>query len=58
MQPRLGETAADFARRVASGSALETRPIDNVTTAYLDARYGPADDASLLRLENAVTAIR
>ena len=58
MQPHVGETAANFARRVASGSSLGNRPIDNVTSAYQDARYGPADDATLLRLKNAVIAMR
>ena len=57
MQPHLGETAADFARRVAVDGTLDRQSVNNVITAYLDARYGPADDASLLRLKNAVTAI-
>lgn len=57
MQPHLGETAADFARRVAVDGTLDRQSVNNVITAYLDARYGPADDASLLRLKSAVTAI-
>ncbi len=57
MQPHTGETAADFAHRVALANALEGRSVNAVVTAYLDARYGPADDTTLLRLKNAVTAI-
>lgn len=58
LEPRVGETAAHFARRVQDEKALPPDAIDSVTRAYHDARYGPEDDSALLRLKEAIAAIR
>ena len=57
LEPETGETAARFARRVRLASVLPGSTIDSVTTAYHEARYGPADAAAIMRLKNAVRAI-
>ena len=57
LRPQVGETAENFARRVAAESSLQSQPVDDVTHAYLDARYGPADDTTLRRLKNAIIAV-
>ncbi|MBT8102028.1 MAG: DUF3488 and transglutaminase-like domain-containing protein [Gammaproteobacteria bacterium] len=55
--PGIGETAQQFAHRASSSDALPPADIESVTTAYLDARYGPADTSSFARLKRAVAAI-
>jgi len=57
LQPDVGETAQRFARRAEQASSVPPALIDSVTAAYLDARYGPADDTAMLRLKSAVQAI-
>lgn len=54
---QVGETAIDFASRACRESALPPDDVHSVTTAYLDARYGPAKEPSLTRLRSAVSAI-
>ena len=53
-----GETPARFAKRAAVQSALPAEIIDEITSTYLSARYGPADPIALRRLESAVAAMR
>jgi hypothetical protein len=53
-----GETALEYARRAKSDSDLAESTVTSVTTAYLDARYGPEDDEALHRLRHAVLAIK
>lgn len=55
-EPRLGETAAQYAMRLGQLHVLPETTIESVTTAYHDARYGPHDDSALKRLKNAVAA--
>ena len=57
LEPETGETAARFARRARLANVLPRSTIDSVTTAYHEARYGPADAAAIMRLKNAVRAI-
>ena len=57
LEPETGETAARFARRARLANVLPRSTIDSVTTAYYEARYGPADAAAIMRLKNAVRAI-
>ena len=56
MEPRTGETARVFARRVRDAGTLPPATIDTVTTAYLEARYAD-DDTARQRLEQALTAM-
>ncbi|MCH7822478.1 MAG: DUF3488 domain-containing transglutaminase family protein [Proteobacteria bacterium] len=53
----IGETPAAYAARVQTQSRLGTDSIDTITSAYLDARYGPVDPTALLRLKTAVSAL-
>lgn len=57
LERRIGETANEFALRTSTESTMPAAHADTVTCAYLDARYGPTDDAALMRLKNAVAAI-
>ncbi len=57
-EPRTGETARVFALRVREAGRLPAETVDEVTEAYLDARYGAADSAATARLRAAVAAIR
>ena len=52
-----GETPARFAKRAAVQSRLPVDTIDEITSIYLSARYGPADPIALRRLESAVAAM-
>lgn len=52
-----GETPAMFAARAQMKSAIPADTINEVTTTYLNARYGPADPIALHRLESAVAAM-
>ncbi len=58
VEPRTGETARVFALRVRDNVKMPAETVDDVTAAYLDARYGAADDAATERLRSAVAAIR
>lgn len=54
---RVGETAIDFANRACRESSLREESLRSVTTAYLDARYGPVNEQSLIRLRHSLNAI-
>ncbi len=55
---RTGETPVIFARRAAAESPIPTEIIDEITSTYLNARYGPVDPSAMRRLESAVAAVR
>jgi len=57
VEPLTGETPAVFAARAATDSALPREAINDVTSTYLDARYGPADPMALQRLESTVARL-
>lgn len=57
LEPGIGETAERFARRASLANALPAATINSVTAAYLDARYGPADESAIARLKSAISAI-
>lgn len=52
------EGARDFARRAGASRPDLSREIETITRLYLDARYGPAREAGLAALEEAVRAFR
>lgn len=56
--PRVGETPIQYALRAEEESKLPATRIRDVTSTYLDARYGAPDPAAMRRLEAAVTAAR
>jgi len=56
LERRTGETAAGFAFRAADEGIFPVDNIESVTVAYLNARYGPADEAALTKLNTAVGA--
>lgn len=55
VDPLTGETPAVFAARAESESRLSAAAVHDVTSSYLDARYGPSDPISLQRLETAIS---
>lgn len=55
--PLTGETPAVYAARAEIESPLPGDTIQTITASYLVARYGPADPASLQRLESAVGSL-
>lgn len=55
VSPLTGETPAVFAARAESESKLSAAAVQDVTSSYLDARYGPTDPISLQRLETAIS---
>ena len=57
VEPRTGETARVFALRVHETGSIPEDVVDNVTDAYLDARYGPEGEQAFERLRRAVGAI-
>ncbi len=57
IKPRTGETARGFALRARASGKLSAAIIDQVTEAYLDARYGAADAAAGERLRSAIAAM-
>jgi transglutaminase-like putative cysteine protease len=56
LEPRTGETARLFARRVSGACALPADVVDTVTEAYMDARYGGLEGART-RLQQAVASM-
>ncbi|HEY5643013.1 MAG TPA: DUF3488 and transglutaminase-like domain-containing protein [Woeseiaceae bacterium] len=52
--PRTGETALAFAARVRDSQTLAPALVDNVTDAYLQARYGPDQTRAIERLRAAL----
>ncbi len=57
MSPDTGETPVAFAKRVTGHARVSAQSVANVTSAYLDARYGPDGDAALPRLKEAVAKV-
>jgi len=57
LQRRTGETAQQFAHRATSEGALAHDAATSVTSAYLNARYGPPDEQALMRLRSAIAII-
>jgi transglutaminase-like putative cysteine protease len=55
--PVIGETPSVFAARALAESPIPADTIESITSSYLDARYGPANPATLLRLESAISAL-
>lgn len=55
----VGETPQKFALRVVANSDLAQTSVDEVTSTYLDARYGPddGDETTLTRLQSSVSVI-
>ena len=49
-----GEPPEAFATRARAASRIDASDIDDITTAYLVARYGSPDPTSLLRLKQRV----
>ena len=54
LEPRTGETPRVFALRVRDAAVMPIATIDTITDAYLDARYGKADEAAFDHLRKAV----
>jgi len=57
IEPNTGETARVFALRARESGKIAAATIDQVTEAYLDARYGAADEDANERLRAAVAAM-
>ena len=57
VEPRVGETPARFATRAAGASPIPTGTIDEITSLYLEARYGSASPAALNGLRASVAAL-
>jgi len=53
----IGETPASFADRILPDSSIPPESVDEITSTYLEARYGPANVAALQKLENAIAAL-
>jgi transglutaminase-like putative cysteine protease len=57
LEPETGETARLFAARVREVGQLPAATVDEITAAYLDARYGRDDAGAFGRLERAIAAM-
>ena len=57
LQQHTGETALEFAHRAMVEGNLSQDSVTAVTGAYLNARYGPENEAALLHLRLSVAAI-
>ena len=57
LEPQTGETAGVFALRVAETGLLPPAAVDEITEAYLDARYGQNDESAFQRLKAAVSSM-
>jgi uncharacterized membrane protein YqiK len=57
VDPHTGETPAIFAARLDGNTEVQAEAIEDVTSAYLLARYGAPDPSSLQRLESAVSRL-
>jgi len=55
LEPARGETAIRFAARARASGTMAAAVVDEITDAYLEARYGPAEPAALDRLRQAVS---
>jgi hypothetical protein len=57
LEPQTGETAGVFALRAAEAGQLSASTVEEITEAYLEARYGQNDDAAFQRLRTAVNSM-
>ena len=57
LQPRTGETAVAFSARARGNCDVGDNSLENVTSAYMAARYGPGDKRALEALRQAVAAV-
>jgi transglutaminase-like putative cysteine protease len=57
VEPTTGETPATFAVRLRSESEIPAASVDEITSTYLEARYGPANPAALEKLQNSIAAL-
>jgi hypothetical protein len=57
LEPHTGETALVFAARIAKTGQFPEQTVDEITEAYLDARYGRNNAAAFERLRTAVRAM-
>jgi transglutaminase-like putative cysteine protease len=57
VEPRTGETARVFALRAGESGALPAATVEEITEAYMDARYG-GSEAAQQKLQAAVSAMR
>ncbi len=55
VEPEMGETPYSYFARLTNERTELTEKAGDVTSLYLDARYGPTELASMKNLENAVT---
>jgi protein-glutamine gamma-glutamyltransferase len=58
LQPQTGETARVFALRVLKSNAAPDEAVNEITDAYMDARYGRGGEKARGRLRHAVGAMR
>jgi transglutaminase-like putative cysteine protease len=58
LQPQTGETARVFALRVLKSNAAPDETVNEITDAYMDARYGRGGEKARGRLRDAVGAMR
>lgn len=59
VDPLIGETPGAFAERVNdSTSMLDAQTVHDITSSFLEARYGDVDPAALQQLEQRVAALR
>lgn len=58
LTPRTGETAHAFAQRVLKSHAAPGKTVGEITSAYMDARYGDGDEIACDRLRVAVGSMR
>ena len=57
LEPIVGETAIEFARRAKQSGALPEDLVTSITEAYVEARYGPYREPAFERLKVAVGSI-
>jgi transglutaminase-like putative cysteine protease len=57
LTPETGETPAIYASRLSRKSAIPADTIEDITTTYLEARYGAPDPSNLDRLQSAVSQL-
>jgi hypothetical protein len=57
LEVQTGETAGMFALRVSDTGRLPASAVNEITDAYLDARYGQNDEAAFQRLKTAVSSL-
>ena len=55
--PEVGETPSRFASRAASGSTIAAETIREITSLYVEARYGPDGPDALRSLEESIAAL-